>query len=263
MSKLIMINSSPRLLVPTDISSLAMWFTAKDTNSVILNGSNVQQWQDKSGFNRHISAPAAANRPLWVSAHTDGLPLIRLDGTDDILVNETTGTNGLINTTTLSLFRFRAVVGADIPVSLGSSGGVSGSVRALFRASGQPTMSYSQWGERLDSPYSVDTGGNFHLWGMRNASTSPNTFLGRDGIYVSRNISHSATVNGFIVGSIMNSLVEYMSAIDIRETLVFSSSLSTSNLQKAEGYIMHQWNLQGLLPSNHPFRNRPPLVTDV
>lgn len=262
MAKIFIIDGSPRFLVPTDFSSLAFWFTANDANSVILSGSNVQQWQDKSGNGRNIFAPNPTNRPLWVPADTDGLPLIRLDGVDDILANETTGTNGLTNVTILSIFRVREAVGDDIPLSLGSSGGISGSIRAFYRATASGVMRFSQWGNIAVSSYSVDTGGIFHLWGAQNSSASPNTLLGRDGIYISSSLTYTPTVNGFAVGSLMNNITTFASAIDIREILVFSGSLSTSNLQKAEGYLMHQWNMQGLLPVTHPFKNRPPLVSD-
>lgn len=39
-------------------------------------------------------------------------------------------------------------------------------------------------------------------------------------------------------------------------------NLSTANLQKAEGYLMHEWNMNNLLSVDHPFKLRRPLVTD-
>lgn len=262
-----MINSSPRLFVPTDISSLALWFTAKDTSSVILNGSNVQQWLDKSGNNRHISAPAAANRPLWVPSGTGGLPLLRFDGVDDILFNSTTGTNGLEKVTILAIFRFVTVSGEDMPIIFGNTFS-TGDKRGIYR--GGATIGFSSYfRDILSSSYSVDNGGVFHLWELWNTALSGtnHVFLGRDGVSNSFTPNGggtlSLTTDGFSVGSWFFRINQYASNIEVREVLAFSNSLSTSNLQKAQGYLMHGWNMQGLLPVAHPFKNRPPSVTDV
>jgi hypothetical protein len=266
MTKIFIIDGSARFLIPTDFSSLALWFTAKDTNSVILSGSNGQQWRDKSQFNRHISAPAANNRPLWVPSATDGFPLLRFDGVDDILSTSITGTNGLQRVTILAIFRFAEASGEDMPIILGNSLS-TGDKRGLYR--GGTTIGFSSYfRDILSSSYSADIGGIFHLWELWNTALSGTNhlFLGQDGINNSYTPNNggtlSLTTNGFSVGSWITGISQYASQIDVREILVFSDSLSTPNLQKAEGYLMHQWNMQGLLPVNHPFKNKPPLVSD-
>lgn len=51
---------------PTDIGeSLALWLDVSDTDTITLNGSNISQWQDKSGNSYHASQAIAANQPTY------------------------------------------------------------------------------------------------------------------------------------------------------------------------------------------------------
>jgi hypothetical protein len=204
---------------------------------------------------------------LWVPSAIDGLPLLRFDGVDDILRNATTGTAGLANVTVLAVFRFVSGGRDDLAIAFGGDG--TGGIRSLYRANNATTLGMYGWfRDILTSNYSADIGGNFHLFEMWNTALSggSHVFLGRDG----RNNSYtpssggmlSPTGNGFSVGSWINDINNYASNIEVREILGFSTALSMNILQKAEGYLMHEWNMQGLLPDDHPFRNRRPLVTD-
>jgi hypothetical protein len=268
MTKIFISNPVARAFSPRDIGpSLAFWFTVKDASSIILNGSNAQEWRERSGYDRHMSAPAATNRPLWVSSANDGLPLLRFDGVDDILRNATTGTAGLANVTILAVLRFVSGERDDLPIILGGS--ISGGARSLYRANNATTLGMAGvLRDILTSNYSTDIGGKFHLFEMWNTALSggSHVFLGRDGInngYTPNNGGVlNLTGNGFSVGSWITDINNFASNIEVREILVFSTALSMNNLQKSRGYLMHEWNMQDLLPANHPFKNRPPLVTD-
>ena len=262
MTKIFIFDSATRNFLPTDIGvSLAFWFSAKDTSSVILSGSNVQEWRDKSGYNRHISAPASTNQPLWVPAGVDGLPLLRFDGVDDTLRLLNTGTSGLNHVTVLGVFRFVGAVAQDVAILLGNDGN-TGNARGLYRASNSTTIGFFNRPGGVSSNFSADIGGGFHLFEGWNTALSGtnNIFVGRDGVVNSYSVGLVATGPQFSIGA-WNGLVD-ASNIEVREILAFSTNLSTANLQKAEGYLMHEWGMANLLPADHPFRNRRPLVTD-
>jgi hypothetical protein len=42
-----------------------MWLDAADASTIVLNGSTVSQWSDKSGNGRHAVQATAANQPAW------------------------------------------------------------------------------------------------------------------------------------------------------------------------------------------------------
>jgi hypothetical protein len=47
--------------LPTQVSGCALWLDAADSSSMTLSGSNVTQWNDKSGNGRHATAQSAAS----------------------------------------------------------------------------------------------------------------------------------------------------------------------------------------------------------
>lgn len=85
-------SMSPRLLRPRatgfdprSISGLFAWYDATDASSITLNGSNVSQWNDKSGNGRNVVQTTAANQPAYVTNGINGKPAIAPDGTNDNL----------------------------------------------------------------------------------------------------------------------------------------------------------------------------------
>ncbi len=70
------------------------WWDASDPNSMFdapiggnaaIADGQVARWQDKSGFNRHVTQTVAAARPIRKAAALNGLDLVQFDGIDDRL----------------------------------------------------------------------------------------------------------------------------------------------------------------------------------
>ena len=57
-------------------ASLALWLDAEDTSTITLNGSNVSQWDDKSGNGRHVSQATAANQPAYLATGFNSKPVV-------------------------------------------------------------------------------------------------------------------------------------------------------------------------------------------
>ena len=66
---------------PDLMPSCSLWLDADDASSVILNGSDVSQWQDKSGKGNHFGQGTGALQPLYATASNEFAPRsgIRLD----------------------------------------------------------------------------------------------------------------------------------------------------------------------------------------
>ena len=60
---------------PAEITT-ALWLDAADETTVALNGSNVSQWNDKSGNVINAVQATAANQPEYVAAALNGLHAI-------------------------------------------------------------------------------------------------------------------------------------------------------------------------------------------
>jgi len=72
---------------PRDITGCVLWLDADDSSSINLNGSNVSQWNDKSGSNNHAVQTTAGYQPELISNYLNGKDIIRFGETtvDDFL----------------------------------------------------------------------------------------------------------------------------------------------------------------------------------
>jgi hypothetical protein len=57
-------------------ASLALWLDADDASTITLNGSNVSQWNDKSGNNRHATQATAVYQPAYDLTTFGGKPAL-------------------------------------------------------------------------------------------------------------------------------------------------------------------------------------------
>jgi hypothetical protein len=75
---------------PTNYSGLKLWLDASDTSTITLNGSDVSQWDDKSGTGNHATQGTAANQPEYVTSAQNGLNGVRFDGVAEHMVTTNT-----------------------------------------------------------------------------------------------------------------------------------------------------------------------------
>ncbi|MFM6022262.1 MAG: hypothetical protein ACKPER_04955, partial [Dolichospermum sp.] len=81
-----------KLWTPAQMST-ALWLDAADSSTIILNGSTVSQWNDKSGNGRNAIQATATNQPAYTANGLNGKPVLTFDGINDFLVSST-GTYG-------------------------------------------------------------------------------------------------------------------------------------------------------------------------
>jgi hypothetical protein len=75
--------SSTAAWTPADLgASLALWLDADDASTITLNGSNVSQWDDKSGNGRNASQATAASQPTYLATGFNGKPTLETNGND-------------------------------------------------------------------------------------------------------------------------------------------------------------------------------------
>jgi hypothetical protein len=70
-------SSSSIAWQPNNLSGLSFWFDAADSSKIILNGSTVSQWTDKSGNNRNATQSTASRQPTFVANAFNGKPTLR------------------------------------------------------------------------------------------------------------------------------------------------------------------------------------------
>jgi hypothetical protein len=78
--------------LPTNLTNLAAWYDASNTSSISVSGSDVTQWNDLSGNNRHATQGTSTNRPKSGTRTMNGKNVIDFDGVNDLLINDSLST---------------------------------------------------------------------------------------------------------------------------------------------------------------------------
>lgn len=254
-------NNNPTLptWTPSALGSdLALWLDADDASTITLNGSNVSQWNDKSGNGRNIGQAVATQQPAYSNAGLNGKNILTFDGTDDILFRDTQ-LDGLSNVSMFAVMRYiSGGATQDLPIGIGT--GTAGRVRSFFRTTSGTTQGFAGWSADVaSSVYSLDIGGAHHIFSVGNTALSGanNVFIGRDGLstaYTS-GAALGTTFAGFSVGSLQGTQVgAYYSNVSIAEIVVLPKAVSSTEREQIEGYLAWKWGLTYALPANHPYR---------
>jgi len=272
---LIIDASPPRLWTPADlpIGTLSLWLDAADSSTItIVTG--VSEWRDKSEFNRH--ATATTRRPNVTIVN--GLNVInftssgatRLD-TPNFTIAPTrqfctfavvSGAGLLGGSTYRRIFVAKGVnpdtlaAGATYPQGYLGSGADAGTAMQIAGGNGisTPIVTGLNTGPQLltgvfgtaglaANANSISANG-----GARSVLTGQTGALSTTGIRVGSDVGTAggAAWNGWIA------------------ELIMTLALSSWQVRLVEGYLAwKRWNMYANLPIDHPFKHRPPLVSDV
>ena len=242
---------------PTDLgASLQLWLDADDASSVLTSGSQVTQWNDKSGHGRNAVQATPANQPSYGVATLSGMPAVSFSGAARYL---------------------------DSPMPTGTCS-QDYNVITVFQKTGTPqtyealvTRGTANIGNPLDiyndNRYRSAT--QYNGYTNIKTSTSPTLLVDTmdgvglslsewaDGSFVKSDAIGVYDDNGstVCVGSRVDRVTQFNGVIG--EVIVTNATLSTSDRQKLEGYLAWKWGLQGSLPADTPtvvFRRtvRPP-----
>lgn len=272
---------SPRLLrprlsgswTPARIgSSLALWLDASDASQIVLNGSNVSQWKDKSGNGRDFSQTSDATfQPVYVTGGSgiNGLAAIQFDGINDRLQRTAdswaygypVNIFCVFNATSLGaayngMFGFYssghgggAVNAAGYGAFIKSNGksaiyAVADSAQPNYDGNGAATYSTA-----TTNVFAATIGDNsIQSWGNGTA----------DGINSGTwTLRVNAGVQPVSLGSDpgFNRFTNWK----IGEALIVTGSAMTASLrQQIEGYLAWKWGSTSSLPSTHPYKTTRP-----
>ena len=221
-------------------SSLALWLDAADASTVILNGSTVSQWIDKSGNGRHVSQATAADQPIYTLNGLNGLPVLDWGTAANSRALSRTGMTGY------SPVRYFGVADYDGPnpfseyYGLISHPHVSSNDLLITNANDQNWY----FGNFIlngggSSPVALPTISSPFVFATDFAQNSNRSeiFIGRD-----RNFRGRSWIG------------------KISEIIALNTLPSTADRQRLEGYLAHKWGLASNLPSDHPYKTSPPTV---
>lgn len=261
---LIIDASPPKLFTPADIST-ALWLDASDSSTITLNGSNVSQWRDKSGKNRHVTQSTTFRQPAYVLNGLNGLPVLRATGQSLSSANLTGFSGGpalwviLVGVMTSNAQNFARLVSYCLP-GLPDHNNAQSTALFLRNSTNSAFQSYRNGSALATSPltYNVPFLGAQIYTGSQNLSY-------RDGILnqtvgsQTANFTSAPRIDVFFHGGSSDSYWDGT----VGEILLGDQVLSELNRQRIEGYLAWKWGLTANLPTTHLFKNRPPLTTDI
>ena len=229
--------------LPTLIPGCALWLDGSDTSSLVLSGSNITTWKDKSGSSNHFTT-------------TSGTPTSILDNGRNV-VNFTSGaimtsTNQITSTTSSAFFivsLLNSITVADVGMILGFTNIAGGdfSIRYYGNKILGGTSGSGNNGDLANGAYYVN--------GTFNPSFGSSTYL------------NTYSIIGTVAPSAVTSFLTLSSAFmsryfigNIAEFLFYPGGVTTFQRQQVESYLAYKWGIQSTLPADHAYKTAPPSV---
>lgn len=257
---------------PTSITGCQLWFDASDTASLtpssITTGTNVSQWNDKSGNNRHMSNGNTANQPRYSTSNFNGsLPSVyfrgitELGSTNASILSNASST--VFNSTTWDIYvAFKPAGGQEAIFWNDPSGAVvviCGNTKLGGDGGQNFATHYAGW--RLSPLEGACRGNECQIY----QAYSTGTTLGR-------------RVNGGFEGFMpqtasyswpsrsSNSELSFCRPsgggwsegnLAIAEVIVYNTVLSDANRSNVESYLTNKWRIGRGLQLGHPYYSFP------
>jgi hypothetical protein len=235
-----------RPFVPLDIPDCALWLDAADPSTLTLSGSNVTQWNDKSGNGRNATQPSATSRPAYGT--TNGRTAIVFSGSPTFMVLPS------ITIIPISIFvvtAFTQNINNTFLLALGNTNGAAIYVREQFSPDvfgiDNGTSGYNSSIKDL----------NTRVWSFTLPASANGVFLLDGNVIASSGFTFNAntTFANNTLGAWNQQSNDGNVRAGISEVLIYSSALTTPQRQQIEGYLSRKWGLVSSLPTIHDFKN--------
>ena len=244
------------LWTPAELGDdLTLWLDAADNSTLwadtsattaATNGSAVARWDDKSGNNRNATQNTPANRPIVQSAELNSKSVLRFDGSNDTL--SSTYSFAIHNISAFMVFRSRdsslQYASAQRPTTNGRFYFTSGTA-----VKGAGILSF---GESTNWQTMFIAGTTSQLIASRNGASLQTESDSRQATAPTVWIGGGVVAAGGTTPGIYGQ-------VDVSEYLFVAGLISTNDRQRVEGYLAHKWGLTANLPSDHPYKNNPPM----
>lgn len=232
--------------LPTSLGNCVVWYDGLQSSNFTLSGSNISQWNDRSGNNFHATQATTAKQATYLWA-TGG---VQMTTSSWYNINSTTGAT---YTRTHSVF-----IVATRSTAQGYFYGrnpASGGGPAIIAAFSGTSIEYYDSSQRytfISTPvasrpfiacYTRTQGGN--IVGRFNGSTIFTQAQTFDNGITQRWLYLNAS-QGDTFTDKTNSIVY--------EFIIYSAALTTAQVQQVEGYLAWKWNITDLLADGHPYK---------
>lgn len=258
----------------------SFWIDASDSGTLVVSGTNVTQWNDKSGNGRNFVLASGASNPQYTVSGQNGLSVVTFGAaspTNTIMVNSTDISSQITNLTHGVYWVFRQLStpnsdggGYNPSIGVNGSGGADRGALHYLRTTGR-AASYPYFGAPTNQSYDNVTPSpaygttNYQIMAFQaNATTSPTGWsVFRNGTVERTTTPAPGTPTsanqGYLLGGQINPLRRTHCAIG---EVIMVQNVNLAVRQIIEGYLAWKWGLVSNLLPTHPYINRPPLIGD-
>lgn len=228
---------APPPFSPDNISTMGMWLDGIDSSSMVLSGSTVTQWNDKSG-NSHNGVSVSSPQ---LGTTTTGRQCVVFNGSNYFNIS---------NANTLSGGSMTIFVQASATVDSRNMFAIWGNTRIISHQ-----LYYN--GNIIFFPSStIFLNANTMACIVENASTTVcSSFFNGTAGNTTTSVSTTPTTE-FVLGIHFNLTNGWIG--NIQEFIIYNRALLMGERQMVEGYLAWKWGTEGSLPANHPYKLAKP-----
>ena len=237
---------------PVFMAGLQLWLDAADTSTLVLSGSSVTQWNDKSGNGNN----GTANTPVALNSAINNLPALTFTTSEYIGGNISITGNTL---TVFSTFKVSSLPQFGRVISLASLGGddynnTSSTGILNYGSAAMGPMRVSQYVSSA-TPLNTSVVHTVYFDGT-------NTYVYTNGgTPSSMSSSGNFSVSRYNLGRSTNTGDTYSSFSGFTgEVIIYNTLLTATQRQEVEGYLAWKWGLQSSLAAGHSYQTLAPIV---
>ena len=235
---------------PTQLSGCSLWLDAADSNTVLRSGSNVTQWNDKSGNGRNGTANGTV---FYANSAIGGLNTISFTSVTNSYIRG----NIRITGTTFTCFAVATLSSTSKNDSrilslgvVGSNDYSSAAYSAAIVRTGSTNTFYTYRNNNGTSSLAVTYSVPFLICALYDGSTK-SLFINSLG--TSNSSTGTFNISNYQIGSSFTEEATLNYGGFIGEEIVFSNALTTAQRQQVEGYLAWKWGINTSLPITHPY----------
>ena len=245
--------SNPTGFSPSTIASnLALWLDSSQSDSITTSGTSVTQWLDRSGSN-FVCISNIFGNPLPTYSNVSPYPYVRFTDNQTMYVNTwgyTTGWTCFVCLNSVSLGE-RWLISPFQDVSL---------VMMSMNAGNSKI-----WNGLLPGAPSDLTGNHIENTSASNTGTTAPLYWYRDGtLQISNNTNANVAANATArlgIGGNASLNASRGGTYNIYEIIIYKNLITDTQRQQVEGYLAWKWGMTGNLPTSHPYKNFPFVIT--
>lgn len=232
---------------PTSITGCQLWYDGADSTSMSFSsGSNVSQWNDKSGNGYHLLQPTVANQPTRSA--------IGLNFTTSQTMTKGSAFSlplGSITIFIVNQFSSSSIDNSVLFELYAANGGTDYLNQDYIFISYQRVPQTEIYYCGAGYSYNTVNPTSQTLNTISAASGSVTTY--RTGTSYASTSATAGTATGITLNQrYVGSLGGYSAVGSISEILIYSRTLTQTQQQNVEGYLAQKWGLTASLPAGHP-----------